>query len=100
MYSKVLIYKKMLLTVQESINIGKQILQRKQVAYQTKMAQFEKVHNMDTLTFSQLFNQGELGDKKEWLKWDHYANTIHLLEKKLSDLESIRIDKKALLTER
>jgi len=91
-YSKVLINQNALSTLQESINIGKQILQRKQVAYQAKIVQFEKNHDMDTVTFSQLFNQGKLDDKKEWFKWDHYANVINLLEQKISDLESIKYE--------
>jgi hypothetical protein len=91
-YSKVLINQNALSTLQESINIGKQILQRKQVAYQAKIVQFEKNHEMDTVTFSQLFNQGQLDDKKEWFKWDHYANVINLLEQKISDLESIKYE--------
>lgn len=91
-YAKVLVDKNALLSVQESISIGKQILQRKLAAYRTKVAKFEKLNNMDTVTFSDLFNKGELGDKKEWLKWDHYARAVNLLEKKLSDLEGVRYE--------
>jgi len=91
-YAKVLVDKNALLSVQESISIGKQILQRKLAAYRTKVARFEELNNMDTVTFSNLFNKGELGDKKEWLKWDHYASAVNLLEKKLSDLEGIRYE--------
>ena len=88
----ILVDKEALLTVQESIQIGRQILQRKQLAYQTKIAQFETTHNMETLTFSQLFNQGKLGDQKEWLKWDHYVNVINLLEQKISMLENLKYE--------
>ena len=91
-YAKVMIDKNALLSMQESISIGKQILQRKLAAYKTKVAKFEERNKMDTATFRNLFNQGELGDKKEWLKWDHYANAVNLLEKKLSDLEGIRYE--------
>lgn len=91
-YAKVLVDKNALLSVQESISIGKQVLQRKLAVYRAKVAQFEELNTMDTVIFSTLFNKGELGDKKEWLKWDHYANAITLLEKKLSDLESIRYE--------
>jgi hypothetical protein len=78
--------------VQESISIGKRVLQRKLAVYRTKVAGFEKLHNMDTITFSNLFNKGELGDKKEWLEWDHYASAVNLLENKLSDLEGIKYE--------
>lgn len=91
-YAKVLVEKKALLSVQESISIGKQIFQRKLAAYRSKIAKLEELNNMDTETFSNLFNKGELGDKKEWLKWDHYACAVNLLEKKLSDLEGIRYE--------
>jgi len=91
-YAKVLVDKNALLSMQESISIGKQILERKLAAYRTKVAKFEKLNNMDTVTFGALFNKGELGDNKEWLKWDHYANAVNFLEKKLSDLEGIRYE--------
>jgi len=79
-------------SIKESINIGKQLLERKLVAYRLKTARFEEMNNMDTKTFSELFNKGKLGDKKEWLKWDHSANVVSSLEKKLSDLEGIRYE--------
>lgn len=91
-YAKVMIDKKALLSIQESISIGKHFLQRKLVTYRTKVAKFEELNNMDTQTFRNLFNKGELGDKKEWLKWDHYASAVNLLEKKISDLEGIRYE--------
>ena len=55
-YAKVLVDKKALLSVQESISIGKQILQRKLAAYRTKVTKFEELNKMDTITFSNLFN--------------------------------------------
>ena len=91
-HAKVIVDKNALLSVQESISIGKQILKRKLAVYQIKITKFEEQNNMDTVTFRKLFNKGELGDKKEWLKWDHYASAVNLLEKKLSDLECIRYE--------
>ncbi|NOZ62586.1 MAG: hypothetical protein GXO74_13025 [Calditrichaeota bacterium] len=91
-YAKVIVEKNALLSVQESISIGKQILQRKLAAYLIKISKFEKQNDMDTVTFRKRFNKGELGDKKEWLKWDHYASAVNLLEKKLSDLEGVRYE--------
>ncbi len=91
-YAKVLVDKNALLTVQESIGIGKQILERKLTAYQAKLARFEQANDMKTATFSDLFNKGQLGDKKDWLKWDHYANAVNLLEKKIADLEGVKYE--------
>ena len=91
-YAKVLVDKNALASVQESISIGKQILQRKLTAYRSKVAHFEELNTMDTATFSNLFNKGELGDNREWLKWDHFANAIKLLERKISDLDGIRYE--------
>ena len=89
-FATVLVNKNALLSVQESISIGSQVLQRKLIAYQTKTTEFEKRNNMDTATFSKLFDKGELGDSKEWIKWDHYVSVINLLKNKLSDLKGIR----------
>ncbi len=91
-YTKVMIDNKALLSVQESISIGKQIFQKKLSAYRTKVDKFEEINDMDTATFSNLFDKGELGDNKEWLKWYHYAVAVNLLEKKLSDIEGIKYE--------
>ena len=90
--AKVIVDENALPSVQESISIGKQVLKRKLDAYLIKIAKFEEQNNMDTVTFRELFNRGELGDKKEWLKWEHYASAVNLLKKKLSDLEGIRYE--------
>ncbi|MBC8434299.1 MAG: hypothetical protein H8D96_20515 [Desulfobacterales bacterium] len=91
-YAKVMIETKGLSSLQESINIGKQVMERKLAAYQKKAAQFEQAEGMDTEAFIVLFNKGELGDNKKWLKWDHVANVANLLKKKLGDLESLKYE--------
>ncbi len=91
-YTTVSVSNTALPSVKESISIGKQVLQRKLIVYQTKAAEFERINKMDTATFCNLFDKGELEDKKEWLKWDHYASVIRVLNGKLSDLESIRYE--------
>jgi len=45
---------------------------------------------MDTEIFKKKFNSGELGDDKEWLEWEHFANVVSLLQKKLIDLETLK----------
>ncbi len=84
-YSKVLVEKDALTSVRESIDIGKQILQKKLEAYRSKAANFEKLNNMSTSSFIEKFNRGKLGDNKVWLQWEHYAIAIKLLEKKITD---------------
>ena len=91
-YAKVMIETKGLSSLQESINIGKQVMERKLAAYQKKAAQFEQAEGMDTEAFIVLFNKGELGDNKKWLKWDHVANVANLLKKKLGDLASLKYE--------
>jgi len=91
-YAKVMIEKKGLSSLQESISIGKQVMERKLAAYQKKTAQFEQAEGMDTEVFIVSFNKGELGDNKKWLKWDHVANVANLLKKKLGDLESLKYE--------
>ena len=91
-YAKVMIEKKGLSSLRESINIGKQVMERKLAAYQKKAAQFEQAEGMDTEAFIMSFNKGELGDNKKWLEWDHAANVANLLKKKLGDLESLKYE--------
>ena len=91
-YAKVMIEKKGLSSLQESINIGKQVMERKLAAYQRKVGKFEQAGGMDTKTFIISFNKGDLGDNKKWLEWDHVANVVNLLKKKLDDLESLKYE--------
>ena len=91
-YAKVIIEKKGLSSLQESISIGKQIMERKLAAYQKKIEKFEQAGEMDTEAFIISFNKGELGDNKKWLEWDHVASVVNLLKKKLDDLESLKYE--------
>jgi len=91
-YAKIMIEKKGLSSLQESINIGKQVMERKLAAYQKKVGKFEQAGGMDTKTFIISFNNGDLGDKKKWLEWDHVANVVNLLKRKLDDLESLKYE--------
>jgi len=91
-YATILIEKNGLSSLQESINIGKQVLQRKLSVYKKKATKFEQANGMDTETFSLSFNKGDLGDSKEWLEWDHVATVISLLKKKLDDLKNLKYE--------
>ena len=91
-YASVLIEKNALPSLQESIKIGKEVLERKLSVYEKKIAKFESSEKMDTETFNLLFNEGKLGDNKKWFKWDHLAGVVKLLNKKLNDLEKIRYE--------
>ena len=54
--------------------------------------EFEKAKNMDTEIFKKKFNSGELGDNKEWIEWEHFANVVSLLQKKIIDLETLKYE--------
>jgi len=53
--AKVTVAKDALSSLQESINIGKEVLQRKLSAYQKKILEFEKAKDMDNETFKKKF---------------------------------------------
>jgi len=91
-YAKILIEKEALSTVQEIINIGKQVMERKLAVYRKKIGEFEQTKGMDNETFMISFNKGDLGYDKEWLEWDHIANVAVLLNKKLDDLENLKYE--------
>ncbi len=90
--AKVTVPKEALSSLQEGINIGKEVLQRKLSAYQKKIVKFEKAKGMDTEIFKKKFSSGELGDNKEWIEWEHFANVVSLLQKKIIDLETLRYE--------
>ena len=90
--AKVMVAKDALSSLQESINIGKEVLQRKLSAYQKKILEFEKAKDMDNETFKKKFNSGELGDDKEWIEWEHLVKVVSLLQKKIIDLETLKYE--------
>ncbi len=91
-YATIFVEKHALSSVQESLAIGKQILEGKLNSYTRRLQQFETKMNMDTQTFITRFENGELGDDKEWFEWDYVANVVRGLQKKLQDLETIHYE--------
>lgn len=87
--AKILIEKSAIPTLKESVNIGKNMLRGKLEAYQKKNRKFEELRGMDADTFSRKFNNGDLGDDKEWIEWDHVISVINVLETKIRDIENI-----------
>lgn len=91
-YAKIIVEKNALPSFQESINMGREVLEKKLAVYKNKIKGFEETKGMDTVTFRNMFEKGELGDNKEWIEWDHIASIMTLLQKKLGDLENIRYE--------
>lgn len=91
-YATILVEKHALPSVQESITLGKQILEGKLHTYTRRLQEFETNMNMDTQTFVTRFENGELGDDKEWFEWDYLANVVKGLQKKLQDLETVQYE--------
>lgn len=89
---KVLIEKDGLSSFQESIAIGRQVLEKKLAVYEKKLRTYEKEKGIDSQTFLMRFNNGELGDEQDLLKWEHLATAAVLLRKKLSDINSLRYE--------
>jgi hypothetical protein len=69
--------------------LGKNTLMSKLESYQRKNKRFEELKGMDADTFDQLFNNGDLGDDKEWIEWDHVISVIRVLKSKLSELDDV-----------
>ncbi len=88
-YATITIEKHALNSVKESIAIGTHILSKKLDLYIQRLRHFEQTYGMDTDTFSQLFEQGELGDDKAFFEWDHLVSAVSVLEKKLHDVQLI-----------
>jgi hypothetical protein len=91
-YARVLVEKDGLPSLKDSITIGKQVIERKLAVYQMKIKKLEDAKNMNNETFLRLFNNGKLGDDKEWIEWEHIANVSDLLKKKLDDLSKLKYE--------
>jgi hypothetical protein len=91
-YTKISLKKQALPIVQESIQLGKKILEQKLAVYKNRLSRFEKAKHMDSSTFLRLFEQGELGDSKEFIEWEHVASVASLLQKKLDAMETIQYE--------
>jgi len=91
-YARVLVERNGLPSLKDSIAIGKEVMERKLAVYQKKIKNFEEAKKMNNETFLTLFNNGKLGDNKEWIEWEHIANTSDLLKKKLNDLSKLKYE--------
>lgn len=91
-YAKLVVEKAALPSLQESIHIGREVLEKKLAAYKNRIRKFEETRGMDTETFVRLFESGKLGDDKEWIEWDHFSNVVKVLQKKIHDLEGLRYE--------
>ena len=91
-YTKISFEKQALPIVQESIQLGKKIIEQKLAVYKKRLLNYEKTKHLDTATFLRLFEKGELGDSKELIEWEHVASVASLLRKKLDALKSIQYD--------
>ena len=91
-YAKVLIDKNGLPSLKDTISIGRQVMERKLNVYKRKIRKFEESNDMNNETFLRLFNNGKLGDNKEWLEWEHMAAVSDLLKRKLDDLSRLKYE--------
>ena len=91
-YATIRFEKHALPSIQESIQLGKRILEKKLTACKNRLTRFEKSKQMDTVTFLHLFEEGELGDNQEWIEWEHVAQVAIMLEKKLKGLDTVQYE--------
>ena len=91
-YAKVMIEKGGVSSLQESIDIGRQVMKKKLAVYLKKSEKFEQDEGMNTAAFIELFNRGELGDDKVWMEWDHTVDVVKLLKKKIDDIENLKYE--------
>lgn len=91
-YSTILVERAALPSIQESLALGKRILEQKLATYRRRLRKFEATYKLDTPTFAERFEQGELGDEAVWFAWDHARSAAAVLEQKLRDLETVRYE--------
>ena len=85
----ILVERTALPSIQESLALGRRILEQKLATYCRRLREFETRFRFDTPTFAERFEKGELGDEAVWFAWDHTRSAAAVLEKKL--LETRRI---------
>ncbi len=91
-YSTILVERAALPSIQESLALGRRILEQKLATYRRRLREFETRFRFDTPTFAERFEQGELGDETVWFAWDHARSAAAVIEKKLRDLETVRYE--------
>ena len=84
-YAKAIIEKDALASLQEIVETGREVLERKLSACKNRIKKFEEKAGMDTDTFGRRFESGELGDGREWMEWDHLASVARNLQNRMSD---------------
>jgi Mg/Co/Ni transporter MgtE len=72
--------------VEEGVSREKRITQMKLAKVKEQIEVFEEKNDMDSEEFRERFQSGELGDEKEFMKWDMLLDAKEELEQKKEEL--------------
>ena len=74
------------LTLKKMIEVELSIVKKEIQNIKNKLKDLEKKNNMSSKEFFNKFTNGELGDKREFIKWYAYKDTLIELEKRHNQL--------------
>lgn len=70
------------LTLKKMMEVELSIIKKEMKKIKDKLKDFEKKFKMSSDEFFKKFNNGELGDKREFIKWYAYIDTFNGLKKR------------------
>ena len=76
-------------TMNKMFKVELDMVRREIEQIKDSLVDLEKSHNMSSDVFYEMFNAGELGDDREYMKWYAYKDTYEKLKERAKGLENI-----------
>lgn len=75
--------------IRSGLSMKKAALELSLQRYEERLRHFERIHGMDSATFADRFDRGELGDEADWFEWEYHLDAYHQARKHLEILGKI-----------
>lgn len=76
-------------TINKMFKVELSMVKRELGKVEIVLSEFEKRHKMSSNNFYKKFNEGKLGDDREYIKWFAYKDTYNRLKVRLKEIERV-----------
>ena len=91
MLAKLTIQEEALPVIKSSLDMKRKALEFNLHRYESRLADFERRHQMTSEQFSARFEAGELGDDADWFEWEFVISAYQETMQQLQLLNSVRL---------
>jgi hypothetical protein len=78
--------------IERNITVEKERRRLKIKQYEAELTSLELAYGLSRAEFLNRYQQGELGDEAQWLRWEFLCETHQILQEQLQRLEEIKYE--------